>query len=231
MPLWDSLTPAWRACWAEGWATYVEAGNYPIGAAVVDGEGNVCSRGRNHIRGRGPAGLPVSDHELAHAEVNALLTFGHRHAGPTYSLYTLLEPCPLCMGAFYMSGVRQLHFAARDPLAGSASLLGKTDYMARKPIRVFATADAALESLFVPVLVATMHEMRGAHVASMLEWWGPAYPEEVAAGRALFESGTLADARARGLDSARAMAMIETALAGRAAGEPGSSRRPEEARG
>ena len=41
-------------------------------------------------------------------------------------VYTTTEPCPLCMGALYMSGVRGLRFTSRDPWAGSANLLGTT---------------------------------------------------------------------------------------------------------
>ena len=28
-------------------------------------------------------------------------------------IYTAVEPCPLCMGAIYMSGVRAIHYACR----------------------------------------------------------------------------------------------------------------------
>jgi len=211
MGLWDRLSPAWRACWEEGWAAYCPSRNYPIGAAVVAADGRVLSRGRNHIAGRHEA-LAVSDHELAHAEVNALLAMGHVHPDPSVALYTLLEPCPLCIGAFYMSGVRQLHYAARDPLAGSAALLGTTRYMAVKPIRVHAAIDAALEAAYVPVLVAAMHEVRGAQIDSLLEHWSAGYPDGVAAGRALYEAGVLAAAREQGLSAAQALARVEAAL-------------------
>jgi tRNA(Arg) A34 adenosine deaminase TadA len=134
---WSDLLPAWQACLEEAWQAYC-LGNVPIGAAVVDAAGNVVSRGRNRI-----SDLTAPDHQtygsqLAHAELNALLSLGLPETNfYEYALYTTVEPCPLCMGAVYMSGVRQLYFASEDPYGGATDLLGTTPYMSRKPVKVF----------------------------------------------------------------------------------------------
>ena len=104
----------------------------PIGAVITDASGQILARGRNHSRDGGPA--PVHSHTLAHAEVNALLALNSDHADPhTCILYTSCEPCPLCFGAFYMSGLRELRYASRDPFGDSVNLLGATPYLKRKP--------------------------------------------------------------------------------------------------
>ena len=63
----------------------------------------------------------------------------------------------MCMGAIYMSGVRTLNFAARDPFAGSINMLGTTWYLERKSIKVFGP-DQELEMVIVALFVE--HELR-----------------------------------------------------------------------
>lgn len=133
---WSELSPAWQACLGEAWTAHC-SGNTPVGAVVVDKDGKIISLGRNRIRDlEAPPGLAY-DNQLAHAELNALLALP-RVTGDIHScaIYTSLEPCPLCMGAIYMSGLRKLFFAAEDAYAGSTDLLGKTWYLAHKPIQV-----------------------------------------------------------------------------------------------
>lgn len=135
---WSDLARPWQACWEEGWAAY-RAGSLFIGAVVTDGEGRSVARGRNHLNDCDALPFQVRHNQLAHAELNALLWLSPKPASVhDYHIYTLVEPCPLCMGAIYMSGLRAVHYAARDPWAGSTDMLGKTPYLSRKPVRVFA---------------------------------------------------------------------------------------------
>ena len=134
---WTELSPAWQACLEETWEAYCQ-GTMPVGAVVTDASGGIVSRGRNRIRERSAPGQQVCNNELAHAELNALL--GLESYSPeihSYAVYTSVEPCPLCMGAIYMSGVRRVYFASRDAYAGSTNLLGTTPYLARKPVQAF----------------------------------------------------------------------------------------------
>jgi tRNA(adenine34) deaminase len=134
---WIELSPAWQACLEMAWEAYT-CDCVPVGAVVIDGAGQIVSRGRNRLREQAAPPRQVCDSQLAHAELNALLEL--KVGSPEvhdYALYTSLEPCPLCMGAFYMSGARTLYYASPDTYAGSTDLLGKTPYLAHKPIRVF----------------------------------------------------------------------------------------------
>ena len=92
--MWESLSSAWQAyC----------AGTVPIGAVVTDASGQILSRGRNRIFEMQGEDSYLYGQTLAHAEINALITLdvgrAERHG---CILYTTVEPCPLCMGAFFI---------------------------------------------------------------------------------------------------------------------------------
>jgi tRNA(adenine34) deaminase len=151
--MWADLSLPWQVCLEEAWAAYC-SGSIPIGAAVVDGNGKILSRGRNRIWDPSPPEGQVGQTELAHAELNTLLALGIDQGDrATWTLYTTTEPCPLCLGAFYMSGVRTLAYACRDPWAGSTNLLGTTPYLSRKRIRIIRPNDPFLEEVIVALFV------------------------------------------------------------------------------
>ena len=91
-----------------------EAGEVPVGAVLVDGEGAILSRGQNRV---------IRDHDpTAHAEMVALRAAGaalgnYRLAGCT--LYVTLEPCAMCAGAMIHARIARLVFGAFDPKAGA----------------------------------------------------------------------------------------------------------------
>lgn len=158
--MWETLALPWQSALEQAWIAY-QAGCVPIGAVVTGLDGTILTYGRNHIDEPRPAagGAEGVFHGcLAHAELNALIAldrFEHPF-GIDYhdcALYTTTEPCPLCLGALYMSGVRSLHYTARDPFAGSTNLLGSTPYLSRKPIRVFGPAAPVLEDLVMALAV------------------------------------------------------------------------------
>ena len=120
MRFWDELSLPWQACMDQAWEAYCDD-CFPIGAVVVDKDGKILSRGRNRIYEKQKGGRHLRGAELAHAEVEALLHIDFDAIDPhSCALYTTTEPCPMCMGTFYMSGIRTLHFGSRDPWAGSA---------------------------------------------------------------------------------------------------------------
>ena len=147
--MWDTLIPPWQAALEMAWEAY-RAGTIPIGAAVADANGRIVSRGRNRILEREAPEGQICNNELAHAEINALLELQLPYEEARLAaLYTTMEPCPLCMGAVYMSNVKTVHYAARDPWAGSANLLGTTPYLSRKPFKAIAPSDILLEKALV----------------------------------------------------------------------------------
>lgn len=189
---WESLSTPWQVCLEETWNA-CRAGAVPVGAVVATTDGEILARGRNRIPERSaPDGL-VRGNPLAHAELNALITVDYSAHDPhTLHLYTSLEPCPLCMGAFYMSGLRSLHYAARDPYAGSLNLLGTTPYLSRKPIRIFALPSEALETVLILLHTAHITHKYGADNSLLLGFlavWEEILPAGVRLGRLFYQGG------------------------------------------
>jgi tRNA(adenine34) deaminase len=93
------------------------AGEVPVGAVVVlDGE--IIGRAHN-------APIALAD-PTAHAEVLALREAGrkrgnYRLTGAT--LYTTVEPCPMCCGAALHARVGRVVYGATDPRAGAVESL------------------------------------------------------------------------------------------------------------
>ena len=195
-----SLSEPWQICLEEAWAAYC-AGSLPIGACVVDATGAILSRGRNRIE-ETQADVPYAcGNTLAHAELNALLALKvdrpTRHAA---ALYTTTEPCPLCLGAFYMSSVRTLHYAARESFAGSTNLLGTTPYLSRKPIRVYGPAEPILEALVTALAVEFELGDGIFPTSAVLQSWRRDHPGRCGAGRAVAPEWRAAPDESRKLD-------------------------------
>jgi tRNA(Arg) A34 adenosine deaminase TadA len=194
--MWETLAPAWRACLEEAWAAAC-AGSLPIGAAVTDPAGRVVARGRNSLWDAG--GAPVHRHELAHAELNALLAFDVLGHDPAFDfhLYTTMEPCPLCVGAFSMSTLRHLHYAAPDPYAGSVALISLSPYLSRKPFKIAPPTDERLEAVCAGLMLADFLKDGNPRLRAWVdEHWRPVLPEAVRLGERLAAAGLLRDLQA-----------------------------------
>ena len=202
MVTWDALPRPWQVCLEEAWAAYC-AGSLPIGACVADVEGNILSRGRNRIAETAGEAPYIFNDELAHAEINALLAIQSEYeARHTATLYTTTEPCPLCLGAFYMSGIRTLRYAAREPFAGSTNLLGTTPYLSRKPIRVYGPPGPFLEALVTALYTVWDRETRDDRHNLVLKAMREMIPDGVALGERLQQAGLLRQMRVRGCTAA-----------------------------
>jgi tRNA(adenine34) deaminase len=93
------------------------AGEVPVGAVVVL-DGRVLGRGHNR---------PIAAVDpTAHAEIEALREAA-RAAGnyrlPGTTVYSTVEPCPMCCGALLHARVARLVYGALDPKAGAAQSL------------------------------------------------------------------------------------------------------------
>ena len=193
----------WQICLEEAWAAYC-AGSLPIGACVVDAEGNILSRGRNRIMEDRAEAPYACGNTLAHAELNALLALAaDRSTRLKAILYTTTEPCPLCLGAFYMSRVRTLHYAAREPFAGSTNLLGTTPYLSRKPIKVFGPMESALEALVTALAMEAELNFGRDSAIPVLQSWREVIPAGAALGERLHQSGELRRMREEGWTAAQ----------------------------
>jgi tRNA(Arg) A34 adenosine deaminase TadA len=190
MSEWRKLLLPWQACIELAWEAYCDD-CLPIGAVVTNAEGAILSRGRNRIRERKTTpGKHGRKGQLAHAEVEALQAVDFDTVDPHgCALFTGTEPCPMCMGALYMSGVRTLHFASHDPWAGSSNLLGSTWYLSVKPVKVFPPMDEKLELVLMGMFVAQDLERNGEATLEhrLYERWREHAPRSVLFGTMVYE--------------------------------------------
>lgn len=214
--LWQTLPLPWQACFEEAWTAYC-AGSFPIGATVVDAAGQIVARGRNRNHERHANGQQLYGHPLAHAEMNALIALDYQqHAvRDGYAIYTTMEPCPLCAGAIYMSGVREVHYAARDGYAGSTDMFGTTPYMSRKPMRIYGPPSDVLESMSTIMQVVFLQSHRPT-ADVVLDAMEQVVPHGVQLGNYVGESGLLSFLRDEGIGAAEVVSRLAELIAGRA---------------
>jgi len=90
-------------------------GNFGVGACLVDPQGRVVERGHNRVFHP----YPRSD---LHAEMDTLTRFEERVRAPVslrdYTLFTSLEPCPMCLTRLITAGVGHVYHAAPDLESG-----------------------------------------------------------------------------------------------------------------
>ena len=202
--MWEELPDPWRAALELAWRAYCDD-CYPIGAVVTDAGGLILSRGRNRVYPKRLWAGHAPGVDIAHAEVEALRDLDYAGIDPhTCCLYTTTEPCAMCMGTFYMSGLRTLHFASRDPYAGGVDLLGKTWYLSRKLIRVFGPFDPGLEIIMMAMAIEQVCSRHGGELPEneVYRRWAEVQPRGLELGRSLGRSGELCAMRRKGIGSA-----------------------------
>lgn len=107
-----------QAYWAE------QCGEIPVGALIVDQDGNVLSKAHNLCEKQQ---LPTAHAELLALEAACKEKGTWRLSDCT--LYATLEPCPMCMGAIIHARVKRVVFGAFDPRAGACgSLIDLSEY-------------------------------------------------------------------------------------------------------
>lgn len=98
----------------------VERGEVPVGAVVSRGD-EVLAVAANE---REATGDPTAHAEILAIRRAAASTGGWRLSDCT--LYSTLEPCPMCAGAAHAARIERLVYAAPDPKAGYAGTLHNT---------------------------------------------------------------------------------------------------------
>ncbi len=93
-------------------------GEIPVGAVIVDREGQIIGRGRNRRESGDPLG-----HAEIYAIAEAARVLGDWRLEGTTMVVTL-EPCAMCAGALVNARVERLVFGAYDPKAGFCGSLG-----------------------------------------------------------------------------------------------------------
>ncbi len=207
--MWETLSHPWRVCVEQAWQAYC-SGSIPIGAVITDEAGRILSVGRNRSSDKAPeSDKQVCGVPLAHAELNALLALDYAEVNPHFCmLYSTVEPCPLCIGAICMAGIKNVHYAARDAWSGSTNLLEATPYLRWKSIKAVGPQDSELETV-IQMMQVDCH-LRRAHprVESVLDSWKKEYPEAIRKGRMLYQAGELPRMREKDFSAAQALSRI-----------------------
>jgi tRNA(adenine34) deaminase len=205
-----TLSPGWHAALSEAWEAYLR-GSYPIGACVVDADGGVIARGRTRLgEPRRVDGGFIAGHDLAHAEINALLNLAATPRPESYgwTVLTTVEPCPQCAGAIAMSGIRAVAYAAADPWGGCTRLLTDDPYVSGKRIRVGRAPQAVQQWALRLKAHALWEEERPAGERHVLNCFAAQHPEDVAFAGQLYRSGVLLALRECGADLEDALAVL-----------------------
>lgn len=129
----SELEKAWQRVFELGWDSYKE-GNLPIGAVIVDPDGNELSCGRN----RYVVSKRFPNCKVDHAETECIqeLDIVKHPDLKSYVIYTSMEPCPMCIGTIIMSNLKKVKVAAHDAWAGAADICIKNTYAQKKCVEV-----------------------------------------------------------------------------------------------
>jgi tRNA(Arg) A34 adenosine deaminase TadA len=86
-----------------------DKGNHPFGAVLVDEHGAVLLEGENTV---------VTEHDATgHAESNLVRAACKQYDAATLAkctLYSSTEPCPMCAGAIFWSGIGRVVYALSE---------------------------------------------------------------------------------------------------------------------
>ncbi|MFC7370892.1 nucleoside deaminase [Fictibacillus iocasae] len=111
-------------------------GTYPIGAVLVDGDGKIIGRGRNRV-------FTHLD-PTCHAEMDVIRKAGSLLMDPMYrqtcTLYTSVEPCPMCSGALILADIKRVVWALNDDYLGALRKMKKGDHFRQKFDKISITA-------------------------------------------------------------------------------------------
>lgn len=92
-------------------------GDVPIGAVIIKGN-EVIAKSYNQVE--------KLSSPLQHAEIiainKAIKKIGYKHLLDC-TIYTTLEPCPMCAGAIVLARIARLVYSADDPKSGASNSL------------------------------------------------------------------------------------------------------------
>lgn len=173
---WRTLPEQWRAAFESAMRSYLHYDSVPVGAVITGADGRVIATGCNNL----------ASARLAHAEIDACNACPPGVDRRSCDIWVTVEPCPMCTGAIRMMQLRRVHYAARDPAAGSLRLLTATEFMRELPCSVAAPQIPELE--FVVVALIAEYRERTEHRRWRAHWQNY-HPEATSVGRTLARSG------------------------------------------
>ena len=129
-------------------------GNFGVGAVLIRNRKEIVQRGHNRV---------FSPHFRSdmHAEMDVMTKFeeGHKdiESMDGYTLFSSIEPCPMCLGRLITSGVGKVYYAALDRDGGMANSLGylPNEWKELAQRQDFGLADCSLELSEIALQVFT----------------------------------------------------------------------------
>ena len=96
---------------------------YPVGAVIVSPDGDIISRGHNHVYSKDKEDF------TAHAEIEAIREAGsslmQKENFEKCTLYTTWEPCLMCCGAILLARIKRVVWVMDDDIHGGLRRLSK----------------------------------------------------------------------------------------------------------
>ena len=128
---------------------------YPVGAVIVDENFNLISRGRNRVH-------PAKD-ATAHAEIDAIRNAGQaifnaKIKRERFTIYSSLEPCPMCTGGILFANIKRVVWLLNDDL-------GFGGYKKIKDSKVFDARFNVIEMIEQPY-----EDLKNRQQALMSKW-------------------------------------------------------------
>ncbi|MEW8994540.1 nucleoside deaminase [Clostridium sp.] len=191
--MWNELSNIWKEAFSLAWESF-KRNTIPIGAVIVNEEGNIISRGRNRIFDE-TSNNPLAGRNMAHAEMTAMINLREKeHPNiKKYTLYTTMEPCPMCFGTMVMMGIRNLRYAARDGFAGATELNHNMEYIKSKKILI-NKEEEELELFHICLQSAYEYGRNHKRLEEVLDSWRTYCREGVLLGKQLYDEGYFLEA-------------------------------------
>jgi len=129
-------------------------GNHPFGALLADENGQILLEAENTVTTENDA--------TGHAETNLVRLASRQFptgALAKYTLYTSTEPCPMCSGAIFWSGIGRVVYALSED--GLYAMTGDLSESLKLPCREIFARGARLVEVIGPLLeaeAAQVHE-------------------------------------------------------------------------
>ncbi|WP_346929275.1 nucleoside deaminase [Clostridium sp.] len=191
--MWNELSNIWKEAFSLAWESF-KRNTIPIGAVIVNEEGNIISRGRNRIFDE-TSNNPLAGRNMAHAEMTAMINLREKeHPNiKKYTLYTTMEPCPMCFGTMVMMGIRNLRYAARDGFAGATELNHNMEYIKSKKILI-NKEEEELELFHICLQSVYEYGRNHKRLEEVLDSWRTYCREGVLLGKQLCDEGYFLEA-------------------------------------
>lgn len=186
--MWINLEKPWQEAIMLAWEAY-KSGTIPIGCVIVSKNGRIISKGRNQIYDKDENNI-LAGTNMAHAEMNALVGISEIDHPDirSYTLYTTMEPCPMCFGTAVMMNIRKIYYGAKDGFAGATDLNNSLDYIKRKGIKI----NKGIEEIEVFQLIlqsAYEYERNHPRIEEILNTWRDVNKLAIVCGQKLYELG------------------------------------------